>query len=202
MSCLCLSRELINLLSARILSALQSLLHSNFAYQVFQRRSIPITCSNSMDFQNCSDSPAYCCSLAKIIVKTHFSSRPAWIHPGINPFIHLSICLDSHSAKWQTVCPSVIRSVNASFLSHRSIMGKQYPHMESEVNHKLAAEVWVTQREGYDELIYPLRWEESSAACLAPFVFFNAFPLPLPRPLVYIFKDGLLWKRCHLQKWS
>lgn len=157
-----------------------------------------------MDFQNCSDSPAYCCSLAKIIVRTHFSSRPAWIHPGINPFIHLSICLDSHSAKWQTVRPSVIRSVNASFLSHRSIMGKQYPHLESKVNHKLAAEVWFTQREGYVELVHPIRWEESSAACLAPFVFFSAFALPPPGTLVYTLraKGGLPWKKCHLQKCS
>lgn len=78
---------------ARILSALQSLLHSNFGYQVFQRRSIPITCSIPWIFQNCSDSPAYCCSLAKNYCKDSFqlsacmnSSR----HKSIHTSIHLS----------------------------------------------------------------------------------------------------------------
>ncbi len=82
-------------------------------------------------------------------------------------------------------------------------MRQQYPHFESKVNHKLAAEVRFPQREGHGDPVPPLRQigEESSAAPLVLFSIISAFPLSLPGPLAYIFRavDGLLWKKCHLQ---
>lgn len=58
-------------------------------------------------------------------------------------------------------------------------MTKQYPHFESKVNHKLAAEVWFPQREGHGDIVLPLRQvgEESSAAPLVLFSIISAFPI-------------------------
>lgn len=62
------SRELIILFPTCILFAVQLLLHLNVGYQAIQRRSIPIS---SLDFQDCSDFPAYCFSQKLLKLKIH-----------------------------------------------------------------------------------------------------------------------------------
>lgn len=124
---------------------------------------------NCLDFQNLSDSPAYSCDLAETVARIH-SQLLVWIHPGVNPFIHLSICLDSHSAKRQTIHLSVTQSFKASSFCYRMIMEKWYPCFESKVNHKLAAEV--PQKEGHGEVVFftPVRYirEEKFSSAFGP----------------------------------
>lgn len=114
---------------------------------------------NSLAFQGRFDqgSPAYCCNVARIAAQIH------------SQLTHLSICLDSNSAKWTV-------HLSALFWKHNVLTSSK---SRSQICHQR-----LPQRNKRDDLSQTLSLvdlrKKKSAAPLVLLSFFSAFPFFLP----------------------